>query len=99
METGILSSKGQITIPQKIRKFLNIKASDKLAFIPLEEGKVLITTEQSSATAIFGLLKHHKSKPPVSLEEMETTIQKRRLGNLTGSTTTSQSTDPSPEEQ
>lgn len=79
METGTLSSKGQITIPKKIREFLRIQTSEKLVFIPLEEGKVLITTEQKSANSIFGILKHRKRETPASLEQMDSAIQKRRL--------------------
>jgi antitoxin PrlF len=90
METGTLTSKGQITIPKKIREFLNIKTSDKLIFVPIEEGKVLITTQPNSAHTIFGLLKHRKKKQPVSLEQMEAIIKQRRSG-----ISTSQATEPS----
>lgn len=79
METGTLSSKGQITIPKKIRDFLHVQTSEKLIFIPLEEGKVLITTEQKSATSIFGILKHRKKNQPASFDQMDSAIQKRRL--------------------
>lgn len=82
METGRLSSKGQITIPKKIREFLHIQTSERLVFLPLEDGKVLITTERKSASSIFGMLKHKKKEQPVSLEQMDTVIQKRRLGRL-----------------
>lgn len=79
METGTLSSKGQITIPKKIRDFLHVKTSEKLIFVPLEEGKVLITTEQKPASSIFGILKHKKKTQPASIEQMERAIQKRRI--------------------
>ncbi|MBR9985706.1 MAG: AbrB/MazE/SpoVT family DNA-binding domain-containing protein [Desulfosarcina sp.] len=79
MEAGTLSSKGQITIPKKIREFLHIQTSEKLVFIPLEEGKVLLTTEQKSASSIFGILKHRSRETPVSLEQMDRAIQKRRI--------------------
>ena len=79
METGTLSSKGQITIPKKIREFLHLKTSEKLIFIPLEEGKVLITTDQKPANSLFGFLKHRKSIQPASFEQMEHAIHKRRL--------------------
>jgi AbrB family looped-hinge helix DNA binding protein len=82
METGRLSSKGQITIPKKIREFLHIQTSERLVFLPLEDGKVLITTERKSAASIFGMLKHKKKEQAVSLEQMDTVIQKRRLGRL-----------------
>jgi AbrB family looped-hinge helix DNA binding protein len=79
METGTLTSKGQITIPKKIREILNVQTADRLIFIPVEDGKVLITTERKSATSICGMLKHRKKSEPVSIEQMETAIQKRRL--------------------
>ena len=82
METGTLSSKGQITIPKKIRDFLNVQTYEKLIFIPLEEGKVLITTEHKPATSIFGTLKHRKKKQPASLEQMNDAIQKNRLKRI-----------------
>lgn len=78
METSRLSSKGQITIPKKIREILNVQTSDKLVFIPLEEGKVLITTEQKPAACIFGSLKHRKKNQPITLEQMDEAIKKQR---------------------
>ena len=78
MEISTISSKGQVTIPKKIRDFLNVRTFDKIAFIPLKDGQVLITTKQNSATSLFGMLKHRKLKKPVSIEEMETIIRVRR---------------------
>jgi len=78
MEISTISSKGQVTIPKKIRDFLNVRTFDKIAFIPLKDGQVLITTKQNSATSLFGMFKHRKPKKPVSIEEMETIIRVRR---------------------
>ena len=78
MITGTISSKGQITIPKKIRELLKVEVSDKIVFIPLENGKVMISAKQNPATALFGMLKHKRPAKPVSLEEMESAIQKRR---------------------
>ncbi|MDL1980360.1 MAG: type II toxin-antitoxin system PrlF family antitoxin [Deltaproteobacteria bacterium] len=78
MIIGTISSKGQITIPKKIRELLKAEISDKIVFIPLENGKVMITTKQNPATALFGMLKHKRPAKPVSLGEMESAIQKRR---------------------
>jgi AbrB family looped-hinge helix DNA binding protein len=78
MEISTISSKGQVTIPKKIRDFLNVRTFDKIAFIPLKDGQVLITTKQISATSLFGMLKHRKPKKPVSIEEMEALIGVRR---------------------
>jgi antitoxin PrlF len=73
-----LTQKGQVTIPKKIREFLNIGTSDKIIFSPLEEGQVLVTTERKSPDALFGMLKHRKKGKPVSIREMEMAIRENR---------------------
>ena len=78
MITGTISSKGQVTIPKKIRELLKVETSDKIIFIPLEDGNVVITSKQNPATALFGMLKHRRPGRPVSLEKMESAIKKRR---------------------
>ena len=78
MITSTVSSKGQVTIPKVIRDFLKVEKFDKIVFIPLEDGKVMITNKQIPASELFGLLKHRKPKQPVSVEEMESKIHKRR---------------------
>ena len=78
MITGTISSKGQITIPKKIRELLKADTSDKIVFIPIDDRKVMITIKQNPATALFGMLKHKMPAKPVSLEKMEAAIQKRR---------------------
>ncbi len=78
MIISTISSKGQITIPKKIREFLNVGTFDKIVFIPLEEGRVIITSKQNSATELFGMLNHRKSPKSVSVEDMKQAVQKRR---------------------
>jgi AbrB family looped-hinge helix DNA binding protein len=82
MITGTLSSKGQVTIPKKIREFLKVETSDKIVFIPLEEGKVLITSKENPPKVLFGMLKHRKPARPVSVKRMETAIRKRRVKRM-----------------
>ena len=78
METGTISSKGQITIPKKIREFLKVEESDKIIFIPVEEGKVVITTQSIPAASLFGMLRHRKPSKPVSVEEMNAAVCRKR---------------------
>lgn len=73
-----ITAKGQITIPKRIRDFLKVKTSDTIEFTLLEEGKVLIMSEQKSAEALFGMLKHRKPSQPVTPEEMDDAIRDRR---------------------
>ena len=74
-----ITSKGQMTIPKKIREFLNVSVLNKIEFTILEKGKVMITREQHSAKALFGMLKHSKLSSPVSVEEMNAVVSMRRL--------------------
>jgi AbrB family looped-hinge helix DNA binding protein len=78
MITGTISSKGQITIPKKIRELLRVQAYDKIVFIPLEDGKVMISSRQNPAAALFGMLKQQEREKPVSLKEMDAAVKKRR---------------------
>lgn len=78
MIIGTVSSKGQITIPKEIREFLQVEKSGKIVFIPLEEGRVLITNKEYPSRSLFGMLKHRRPDKPVSVEEIESTIRKRR---------------------
>ena len=78
MLTSTVTSKGQVTIPKAIREFLKVEKYDKIVFIPLEDGKVMITTKQAPASGLFGMLKHRKPKKPVSAEDMDAAIDKRR---------------------
>jgi AbrB family looped-hinge helix DNA binding protein len=73
-----ITAKGQVTIPKTVREFLKVNVSDKIEFTLLEEGKVLITSEQKSADALFGMLNHRKRSKPVTPEEMDAVIRERR---------------------
>ena len=82
MLKSAITSKGQVTIPKKIREFLKVKTSDKIIFTPIEDGQVLITTRQIPASALFGMLKHRRPARPVSLKEMDSAIRKRRAERM-----------------
>ena len=78
MLTSTVSSKGQVTIPKKIREFLKLETFDKIIFIPMEDGKVMITNKPAPVSDLFGMLKHRKPQEAVSIQEMESKILKRR---------------------
>ena len=82
MLNSTITGKGQVTIPKKIREFLKVRTSDKIVFTPIEDGKVLITTRQILASALFGMLKHRSPARPVSLKEMDSAIRKRRAERM-----------------
>jgi antitoxin PrlF len=79
MIKSTITSKGQITVPKEIRDFLGVGESDKLAFTPSKDGKVILSVLRPSAKSLFGMLRSHKRARPVSLEEMEAAVIEKRL--------------------
>lgn len=78
MLTSTISSKGQVTVPKKIREHLHVNATDKIIFIPQEDGRVLITGVEKSAAFLYGMLKHRKPARPVSIEKMNEAVKQAR---------------------
>lgn len=73
MFSSAVTAKGQVTIPNKMRRALNLHAGDKVAFV-LENDHIILFRKQNNVEAAFGL---HKAKKSVSLADMEEAIQKR----------------------
>ena len=67
-----LTSKGQVTIPTKIRKALNLKTGDSLDFVLSGEDTISIVPYRTPITKLRGIVS--KPKTPVSLAEMEQAI-------------------------
>lgn len=68
-----ITTKGQITLPKKIRDHLHVKAGDQLDFAVDDQGVVSITPIVATVKELKGILPkpHH----PVSLGEMERAIR------------------------
>jgi antitoxin PrlF len=63
---SVVTRKGQVTIPADIRRALNIKEGDKVAFT-MEEGRVKLSRTGSVVAATAGALK--SDMPALSAEE------------------------------
>ena len=63
---SVVTRKGQITIPAEIRRALNIKEGDKVAFV-MEAGEVKLSRTGSIVAATAGALK--SDMPALSAEE------------------------------
>ena len=74
MPTSILTSKGQTTIPKKVRDALKLKSGDRLEFIIESEGRVILRPATSDLTALDGLL-DRSGAPPVSVEAMHQAVE------------------------
>ena len=67
-----LTSKGQVTLPAAIRKQLNLKAGDRIAFT-LEGNRIIAEPVASDVSSLFGSINSDKT---VSLEQMDEVIAK-----------------------
>ena len=77
MRSSTLTSKGQVTIPKKIRDFLKLKTGDLIDFIIDRQGNVVVRAGTVHVGELKGLLRRSDRKP-VSLGEMDRAIL--RLG-------------------
>jgi antitoxin PrlF len=76
MSTATLTSKGQITIPAKVRAELGVSAGDRVEFIELGKGRYAIVPATRSIKELKGIFKGRRRKP-VSIEEMDAAIAER----------------------
>lgn len=57
METSVLTSKGQLLIPKRLRNKYGIKSGVKVAFIETPEGIVLKAMDENFFNQFVGILK------------------------------------------
>lgn len=74
MEEAKVTSKGQITIPKKIREKLNINPGDKVTFSENEEGDLVIKSNKKSILRLAGIL-HRPDQEKVTIEEMNEAVK------------------------
>ncbi len=73
MPSTTVTSKGQVTIPKRIRDFLRVKPGDRIDFDIDAGGKVVVRPGGTDIRALKGLL-HRRGRAAVSLEAMEAAI-------------------------
>lgn len=76
MASATLTSKGQVTIPVRVRETLGLEAGDRIEFVEVDEGKFQIVPATRSIRELKGMF-HDRRRRPVSIEEMNATIAKR----------------------
>jgi AbrB family looped-hinge helix DNA binding protein len=74
-----VTSKGQVTIPQKVREDLGLSEGDRLDFVRLTDGNYAIVPAKGSIRDLEGVLKRPGRKP-VSIEEMQDAIESSAAG-------------------
>jgi antitoxin PrlF len=75
MATATLTSKGQVTIPVKVRAALGLDAGDRIEFVEVGKGEFNIVAATRSVQELSGML-YRKGRKPVSIEEMNAAIAK-----------------------
>jgi|HubBroStandDraft_3_1064219.scaffolds.fasta_scaffold46909_3 antitoxin PrlF len=73
MASATVTSKGQITVPAKVRSAMGIEAGDRIEFVALEKGHFEIMAATRSLKELNGLFKGRRKKP-VTIEEMDEAI-------------------------
>lgn len=76
MTLATLTSKGQVTIPKKIRESLNLHAGDKIEIVVTERGEAIIRPVSKKVDDVFCKL-HQPGKAAVSVEAMNDAIKRR----------------------
>ncbi len=67
-----ITSKGQVTVPKKVRDQLHLKAGDRIEFLVDEDGTVRVIPVTAKVTELKGMVP--KPRRAVSLEEMDEAI-------------------------
>jgi antitoxin PrlF len=75
MASATVTSKGQITIPLKVRKALGLDPGDRVEFMETGKGEFSIMPVTGSVQQLKGLFRGRRTKP-LSLEEMDRAIAK-----------------------
>ena len=73
MASATVTSKGQITIPVKVRNSLGLNPGDRVQFVEADKGKFLMTAVNRSIRELEGIL-WRKGRKPVTIEEMDEAI-------------------------
>lgn len=73
MSAATLSSKGQITIPAKVRASMGVDTGDRIEFIEMDDGTFTIMAATRSVKELKGMIR--KPAKPVSIEDMNAAIE------------------------
>ena len=76
MPLATLTTKGQLTIPKKIRESLKLHTGDKVEFIVTENREAIIRPVSNKVDEVFCKL-HKVGRKPVSLEAIDNAIMSR----------------------
>lgn len=70
-----ITSKGQITIPVKVRTAMGVVPGDRLEFVEQDKGRFVIIPATRSIRELKGMLRVKRARP-VTIEEINAAIAK-----------------------
>jgi AbrB family looped-hinge helix DNA binding protein len=76
MSLATLTTKGQLTIPKKVRESLNLHSGDKIEIVVTGNMEALIRPVSKKVDDIFCKL-HHPNRKPATIESMNNSIRNR----------------------
>jgi len=74
-----ITSKGQITIPVKVRRTLGLRTGDRVQFVEMDKHKFAMTAANRSIRELEGIL-WRKGRKTVTIQEMNEAIARGAAG-------------------
>jgi AbrB family looped-hinge helix DNA binding protein len=76
MPTSTVTSKGQVTLPKKVREALRVKPGDQVDFVLDPKGEVRVRAGRRDVRELRGLL-HRPGRKAVALSAMEEAVARK----------------------
>lgn len=78
MATATVTSKGQITIPVKVREAMGLDSGDRVEFVEIAKNQFAIIPATGSVRELNGLFRNRRKKP-ATIEDMNRAIVRGAL--------------------
>ena len=83
MDTAKVTSKGQVTIPKRVRTLMAIETGDRLAFALDEDGSLQVSRVRTEKPPLRGLLSEYVKAGRVDEERVRTALRQRVAAKYT----------------
>ena len=79
MDTARVTSKGQVTIPKRVRSLMAIESGDRLVFDLSEDGSLHVSRVQGERRPLRGLLSEYARAGRVDEERVRAALRERAV--------------------
>ena len=83
MDTARVTSKGQVTIPKRVRTLMAIETGDRLAFDLDEDGNLHVSRVQGERRPLRGLLSEYAKPGMLDEERVRAALRSRAAAKYT----------------